>query len=58
MEPITLSLCPERDGCAQVVVDADGARIGEADNVVRLSRGEWNQLVMLVRRGQLPPIES
>ena len=58
MEPITLSLCPECDACPQVVMDADGVRIGEANNIVRLSRAEWNQLVMLVQGGRLPPIGS
>lgn len=56
MERITFSVCPECDACPEVVIDADGVRIGESDNLVRLSRAEWNQLVTLVRSGKLPAI--
>ena len=58
MEPITFSLCPECDACPEVVIEAEGVRIGEADNVVRLSHAEWNQLVALIRSGRLPATEQ
>lgn len=58
MKTITISLCPECDACPQVVIDIDSVRIGEAENTVRLSHAEWNQLVMLVRSGELPTIEQ
>lgn len=58
MEPITFSLCPECDACPEVVIDAEGVRIGEADNMVQLSNAEWNQLVTLVRSGKLPAIDQ
>jgi hypothetical protein len=35
MEPITFGLCPECDACPEVAIDAEGVRIGEADNIVR-----------------------
>ena len=53
MKPMTFSLCPECDHCPEVAVEADGVRIGEADNLVRLSHAEWNQLVALIQSGQL-----
>ena len=56
MEPIIASLCPECDACPEVVIDAAGVRIGEADNIVRLNHAEWNQLVVLVRSGKLPVV--
>lgn len=56
MQPITVSLCPECDACPEVVIEANRVRIGEADNIVRLSHAEWNQLVKLVRSGKLPAI--
>lgn len=56
MKPITVSLCPECDACPVVVIDAEGVRIGEADNTARLSHAEWNQLVLLVHSGKLPAI--
>lgn len=58
MEPITFSLCPECDACPEVAIEAEGVRIGEADNIVRLSHAEWNQLVTLVRSGKLPATEQ
>jgi hypothetical protein len=54
MEKITMSLCPACGACSEVVIEADGVRIGEADNMVRLSHAEWNQLVALIRSGKLP----
>jgi hypothetical protein len=57
MEPITFSLCPECDACPEVTIDADGVRIGEDENIVRLSHAEWNQLVGLVRSGKLTAVE-
>jgi hypothetical protein len=57
MQPITFSLCPECKHCPEVVIETDGVRIGEADNVVRLSHAEWNQLVALIQSGKLSAIE-
>lgn len=56
MEPFTMSLCPECDACPEVVIEAKGVRIGEADNMVLLSHAEWNQLVALVHSGELPAV--
>ncbi len=53
MEPKTFTLCPECDHCPEVSVEADAVRIGEADNMVRLSHSEWNQLVILIQSGKL-----
>jgi hypothetical protein len=57
MEPIVFSLCPECDACPEVVIDDNGVRIGEADNTVRLSHAEWNQLVLLIREGKLTNLD-
>jgi hypothetical protein len=57
MEPIKLSLCPECDACPKVTIDADSVRIGEDENIVRLSHAEWNRLVGLVRTGTLAAVE-
>ncbi|MGH8257893.1 MAG: hypothetical protein ACRET0_16955 [Steroidobacteraceae bacterium] len=57
MESIAFSLCPACDACPEVIIGDDGVRIGEADNIVRLSHAEWNQLVALVRSGKLPATE-
>jgi hypothetical protein len=58
METITMSLCPACGACPQVIIDVDGVRIGEADNIVWLSSAEWNQLVAFICGGQLPAIEQ
>lgn len=57
MEPIKFSLCPDCDYCPEVAIDAEGVKIGEAENLVRLSHAEWNQLVALVCSGKLGKIE-
>lgn len=58
METITMSLCPACGACPEVVIEADTVRIGEADNIVRLSHAEWNELVALIRSDKLPAIEQ
>ena len=48
------SLCPACSACPAVEMYADGAvRIGEAPNIVTLSREEWNELVRGVKTGRL-----
>jgi hypothetical protein len=47
------TLCPECGACPQVDIDEREVRIGEAGNLVRLSRDEWNVLVRLVKDGEL-----
>ena len=53
MEPMTFSLCPDCDYCPEVAVEVDTVKIGEAENMVRLSHAEWNQLVALIQSGLL-----
>lgn len=54
MEPIAFSLCPDCENCPEVVIDAEGVRIGEEGNLVWLRPAEWNELVALVQNGKLP----
>ena len=58
MQRASFSLCPACDACPELVIDASGVTIGEADNLVRLSHAEWNQLVALIRSGKLPAVEQ
>jgi len=52
-----VSLCPSCDSCPAVeIYDTGDVRIGEAPNVVTLTRDEWNELVRAVRRGELKEI--
>ena len=53
MESVTFSLCTECEHCPEIMIDAEGVRIGEPGNLVRLTRAEWNRLVALVRQGAL-----
>ncbi len=46
------------DACPEVVISREGVRIGEADNMVRLSHAEWNHLIELVRSGKLPAVDQ
>jgi hypothetical protein len=39
--------------CPEVVITADTVTIGEAENLVRLSHAEWNELVRLIKSSDL-----
>lgn len=49
----TVSLCPACGHCPEVTIQGDEVRIGEAGNMVVLTREEWNVLVGLIRSGRL-----
>ena len=52
MKQQAYSLCPECTACPEVTILEDGkVSIGEAPNLVTLTREEWNVLVRLVRSG-------
>ncbi len=51
-----VSLCPMCGACPEVEMGQEEVRIGEAGNVVRLNRAEWNVLVDLIQSGQLTKI--
>ena len=53
MEPIKFTLCPLCTECPEVELTDEGVRIGEDANTVRLSHAEWNELVALIKRGDL-----
>jgi sarcosine oxidase delta subunit len=53
VEPIKFTLCPNCTECPEVEITEQGVSIGEDTNIVRLSHAEWNELVRLVRSGEL-----
>ena len=53
MEPIKVTLCEHCDECPEVEITDQGVTIGEDCNTVRLSHAEWNELVRLVKSGEL-----
>ena len=53
MESQRFTLCPVCTACPQVEITDQGVTIGEDANVVRLSHAEWNELVRLVKSGEL-----
>lgn len=53
MEAIKVTLCPACGGCPAVEITDDGVSIGEAENTVKLTRAEWNDLVARVKSGEL-----
>jgi hypothetical protein len=54
MAPKKISLCPLCVECPEVVITDEGViTIGEAENTVRLSRDAWNELVRLIKQGEL-----
>jgi hypothetical protein len=54
MAPIKFTLCPNCTECPEVVITAETVTIGEDENSVRLSHAEWNELVRLIKSGDLP----
>ena len=52
----SISLCPACDSCPRVEIDEHEIRIGEADNLVKLTPAEWNVLVRAIRAGELAEV--
>ena len=52
-EPKKFSLCPLCTECSEVVISDDAVTIAEDANTVRLSHAEWNELIRLVKSGEL-----
>jgi hypothetical protein len=53
MEPIKFTLCPLCTECPEVEITDQDVRIGEKENTVKLSHAEWNELVRLIKHGDL-----
>jgi hypothetical protein len=53
-----VSLCPACSECPTVELDEHEVRIGEGDNLVRLSPAEWNILVQAIKSGELGEVGS
>jgi hypothetical protein len=51
-------LCPACAACPEVEITDQGVTIGEDGNTVRLSHAEWNELVRLVKSGELREIQG
>jgi hypothetical protein len=57
MEPTKFTLCPHCIECPEVEITADQVvKIGEGDKTAYLSRDAWNELVRLIKVGQLHEI--
>jgi len=52
------SLCPACSACPTVEIDDGEVRIGEGDNLARLSPDEWNVLVQAIKTGELDEVNS
>ena len=52
------TLCPACTGCPEIEITDQGVTIGEDGNAVRLSHAEWNELVRLVKSGELHEVAS
>ena len=58
MEPKKVTLCPACTACPEVEITDQGVKIGEDGNTVRLSHADWNELVRLVRSGELREVNG
>ena len=57
MESKKFGLYPLRTACPEVVITDEGViTIREDANTVRLSRDAWNELVRLIKQGELHEI--
>lgn len=56
MEPKKFSLCPLCTECPEVVITDEGVTIGEDANTVKLTHAEWNELVSLIKSGEVDEI--
>lgn len=52
------TLCPACTACPTVEIDDHEVRIGEGDNLVRLTPAEWNVFVRAIKDGELREVES
>ncbi len=52
------TLCPACSACPTVEIDDHEVRIGEGDNLVKLTPVEWNVLVQAIKAGELSEVES
>lgn len=53
MDKLVFSLCPSCTACPEVALAGEQVQIGEAGNLVTLTKEEWNVLVGLIRSGRL-----
>ena len=58
MEPKKVTLCPACTACPEVEITDQGVTIGENGNTVRLLHAEWNELVRLIRSGDLREVQG
>ncbi len=56
MDVIKATLCPHCTECPEVVIGEEGVRFGEGENTAQLSHAEWNELVRLIKSGELPAV--
>ena len=57
MEPIKkVTLCPACGACPEVAIYGAEVHIGEKDNIVRLKKWEWNDLVRKIQLGELKEV--
>jgi hypothetical protein len=56
VEPIKFTLCPHCTECPEVEITDQEIRIGEDENMVRLPRAAWNELVRLIKEGKLDEV--
>jgi len=56
MKSIKITLCPMCSDCPEVEITDQGVSIGEDQNIVKLSHAEWNELVRLVKNGELQEV--
>lgn len=49
-------LCPACGGCPEIAVYDEEVHIGEVNNLVKLKKSEWNELVKKIKTGELKEV--
>ncbi len=54
---LKVSLCPDCCCCPEVAIYDNEVLIGEKENLVKLKKDEWNQLVDQIQKSNLKKID-
>lgn len=57
MNPIQkVTLCPACGACPEIAIYGEEVHIGEDNNLVKLKKSEWNELVKKIKTGELKEV--
>jgi len=51
-----VTLCPACGACPEIAIYGEEVHIGEDNNLVKLKKSEWNELVKKIKTGELKEV--